>query len=534
MAEGKDPKEERVRALTKLYYSNPKIQEYLLEFGRDREVVPRYYDGFGKRPDMIQYPSDIIGLVMKGATSLHCSEERWNDPLQLQSTMSPEEQNALRKSWDLLIDIDSPYLDFSRVACVLVCEALEEHGIKEYGIKFSGSKGFHVIVSGEAFPEEFQGQIRKEQFPQWPRAIVGYLIEYIRPRYNKKIFEMGINLEALKKRTNLDEKDITEFLCPNCKQPTEQGNKVTMECEDCGAVVERPNMKVRNVVMRCTNCPGKLEVVKQEPYYFCKNCGTKSIDLRSMGEGGTVVLTRQAKENSRQYSGDFEKTYAGQKIANFDMVLVAPRHLFRMPYSLHEKTALASAVLEKNQVMAFTPKDAQPMGIELKPYVKKAREDSGRELLTRALQWKEKQDKENMEQYQKASAEEAKKPKKDYAPVNYSHLGEKDFPMPIQKILKGLDDGKKRGLFVLITFLRSIGYQKEKTDLLVREWNKRNKQELKEGYIRSQVEWHYKQRKNIMPPNYDNEAFYKDLGVLDGKPKAKNPLSEMSSKARGY
>jgi hypothetical protein len=288
-------------------------------------------------------------------------------------------------------------------------------------------------------------------------------------------------------------------------------------------------MKVRNVTIRCTNCPGKMEVVKQEPFYDCKNCGTKSFDIKSSsGEGGTVVMSRQAKAQSQNYSVDFEKSYDGQKIANFDMVLVAPRHLFRMPYSLHEKTALVSAVLEKSQVMTFTPKDAQPLGIELKPYVKTARPDSGRELLTRSLAWKMKQDQENMDQYQRASAEDAKKPKKDYAPVNFSHLGEKDFPIPIQKILKGLDDGKKRGLFVLITFLRSIGYTKEKTDVLVREWNVRNKVPLKEGYIRGQVEWHYKQRKNIMPPNYENDAFYKDLGVLDKKPNAKNPLSEMS------
>jgi hypothetical protein len=31
-----------------------------------------------------------------------------------------------------------------------------------------------------------------------------------------------------------------------------------------------------------------------------------------------------------------------------------------------------------------------------------------------------------------------------------------------------------------------------------------------------------------MPPNYANDSFYKDLGIIDKKPEAKNPLSEIS------
>jgi hypothetical protein len=536
--EQKDVKEERIRALTKIYYSNPKLQQYLLEFGRNREVVPRYYEGFGKRPDMIQYPSDIIGLVQKGATSMHCSEELWHDPLQIQSAMSPQEMNDLRKSWDLLIDIDSPFLDFSKVACQLACQELEDQGIKEYGIKYSGSKGFHIIVSGDAFPEEFQGQKRNECFPAWPRAIVGYLMSKIKPEYGRKLKAMDINLAALQIRTKLKESDITEFLCPNCHLPVNPTLKVTMHCKDCGTTVERPNMTVTKRVLRCTNCPGILDIVKQEPYYFCQNCGTKSVDLRQgSDDGGTIVLSRAAKEQSKQYSVDFEKTIAGEKVGEFDMVLVAPRHLFRMPYSLHEKTSLSSVVIDKTQIAGFTPKDAQPLSIELKEYMKKPKPDCGTELLRRALEWKAKQEEQLMQSYNAAAqAPGANRvptsSKKEYAQRDYSHLTEKDFPQSVQKLLKGLDDGKKRGLFVLITFLRSIGYAKEKTDVIVRQWNEKNKQPLREGYVRSQVEWHYKQRKQILPPNYENDAFYKDIGLFEKRPNAKNPLSEIASKAR--
>jgi hypothetical protein len=90
-------KEKRIRSITKLYYSNPKVQETLLSFSKDREVVPRYFEGFGRRPDTLQYPSDIMGLVNKGATSFHASEEIWTDPLGINSDMSSKELTEMRQ-----------------------------------------------------------------------------------------------------------------------------------------------------------------------------------------------------------------------------------------------------------------------------------------------------------------------------------------------------------------------------------------------------------------------------------------------------
>src|SRR3989344_6951817 len=82
-------KEKRIKLIVKLYYSNPRVQEAIFSFAKDREVIPRYImESFGKRPDTLQYPSDIINLVNKGATSFHCSEELWNDPLNISSEMT--------------------------------------------------------------------------------------------------------------------------------------------------------------------------------------------------------------------------------------------------------------------------------------------------------------------------------------------------------------------------------------------------------------------------------------------------------------
>ena len=93
-----------------------------------------------------------------------------------------------------------------------------------------------------------------------------------------------------------------------------------------------------------------------------------------------------------------------------------------------------------------------------------------------------------------------------------------------------LKAGKKRGLFVLITFFRTLNFSPEYINGKIREWNKLNEPPLKEGYVKGQIDWHLKQKKQIFPPNYSNDNFYKDLGLIEELPKAKNPISEVLKK----
>ena len=64
------------------------------------------------------------------------------------------------------------------------------------------------------------------------------------------------------------------------------------------------------------------------------------------------------------------------------------------------------------------------------------------------------------------------------------------------------------------------------------EWNQKNQPPLKEGYVQSQLNWHFKQKKQILPPNYSNQSFYKDLGLIEKEPNAKNPIVELMRAAR--
>jgi len=389
-------KEQRIRAMTKMYYSKPEVQKAIYEFSIHREICPRYFEGFGKRPDSFQYPNDVFELAKRGATSFHASEELWSDPLKIETGMSQEKANELRIGWDLLIDIDSKYIDYSRIMGELILKILSFHGVNNIGIKFSGSKGFHLIVPWKAFPKQINNISTAKMFPEWPRIITNYIHTTIQKELVEKISEL-----------------------------------------------ERPNKYV--------------------------------------------------------------KDYQASKEVIPDLVLVSPRHLFRMPYSLHEKTALASVVLTKSEFSNFELKSAEPMKVEIKNFIPNSKEGEAGELLIQALDWhksieKKSQDYENPHQEKK----------QDFKPIQIVNLSEAITPPCINFLLKGINDGKKRGVFILINFFRSLGLDRADVEKKVYEWNLKNKEPLKEGYIKTQIDWSYK-RKNLMPPNC--REFYKNMGI---------------------
>ncbi len=516
-------KEKRIRSITKIYYSNPEIQKAIFSFAENREVVPRYYEGFGKRPDTLQYPSDVMGLVNKGATSFHASEEIWDNPLNINSDLTQKELSELRTGWDLLIDIDSHFFDYSKIAARLIAEELENQGIKNYRIKFSGKKGFHLIVPANAFPKKFLELETKEMFPEWPRAILGYINHKIKRKYNEEVSKISIDYDALKERTKMSKEDVTTTVCPSCGGESKKGNLVSFACSRCKTSVERKNYKKTKRKMRCISedCPGFFEIIDEKEFFFCEDCGTSSRDSKHLSDK-KVTYTRDSNF-SRNYSSDFKEEISGEKMAELDLVLVSSRHLFRMPYSLHEGTALASVVLTKEQINSFSPTDASPLKVKVSDFYPTAKEGEASKLLESAISWKK---------FHDAEEESITKKKYSSGKIEVTGVTEEMFPKPIKKLLKGLVDGRKRGLFVILTFLKCLNFSPEYIHKKVSDWNKLNEQPLKEGYIRSQIDWHLKQTKQILPPNYKNDSYYKDLNLIEDYPKAKNPIVEVLKKAR--
>jgi len=509
-------KEKRLREILFLYYSREDIRKAMFEFSQNRECIPRYYEGFGKRPDAFQYQSDILEQVKKGATSFHCSEELWQDPLEISTELNENEFNDLRIGWDLLLDIDSPYLEYSKIYADLLIKTLEFNGIKNIGVKFSGSKGFHIIIPWKAFPKEIYGQKTKDMFPEWPRLICQYLTSIIQPKLEDAIFEEN-TLKELAKKTGKSEEDLMITECLSCNRAAIKKNLVTWTCPECNQLGEIVRLEKTKRIPKCPECRRDLIEESRKIIFACEFC-----ELNSEKNPEMFTETRQKTES----------------LIEADLVLVAPRHLFRMPYSLHEKTALSSIVIDKDKIKKFQIPDANAFKVKIKNFYPDSKPNEAKELLLQALDWSEqkkqqentiKQKRTSIETEQNLNSPQNQKPtqKGEFKQVVIPNPSENIFPPCIKKLLQGVkDDGRKRALFVLINFFKSLGVSEQELEKRLEEWNQKNYKPLKYGYIKSQLNW-YKKTGVRLPPNCD-KTHYKDLNICNPDAlcrQIKNPLN---------
>jgi len=487
-----NPKEplKKVQIIAISHYARKDIQQAMFEFCKNRETIANFNNKFfAKRPDCFDYSSDILNAAKKDATSFHCSEELWENPLNINTDMTPEQYNEIKTGWDLLIDIDSPFLDYGKIAAKLLINELEQHGIKNYGIKFSGSKGFHILVPFKAFPKELNGLQTKNQFPDWPRAIAQYLFKKIRNPMNEEILKLS-SKEKLKEKGEL----ISEYLCPKCNKPTKTKTIGKYICPDikCKTVVE--SMKSNRKEMLCPGCNGKMLRQSQREIQYCESCKINAAKLEATSSFGGV----QQKNIQQKFKEEITIKSTEDSV---DIVLVSPRHLFRAPYSLHEKTAYASIPLDKTQIQDFRPSDADPIKItKIKSFMPNCKEGEATQLLKEALKEAEKnKPKEKTKKYEGASID-----------IQGLSINEDMFPPIIKKLLSGIkNDGRKRALSILLSFFTSLEFPQNFIEEKITEWNKANHHPLKEGYVKSQIAWSIKNKR--MPPNYDKPV-YKEFG----------------------
>jgi DNA primase catalytic subunit len=500
MAEPISFNEERIRKITFLYYSRPEIQKAIFEFSKNREVSPRYFEGFGKRPDVLEYPGDIFELVKKGATSFHCSEELWSDALKIETGMNEKQLNNIRKGWDLLIDIDCKWFDFSKKAARAIINTLNSYGVKNIGIKFSGSKGFHIIVPWKSFPKEIAGEPSKNLFPELPRKIVSFL------RFkSEEEMKRLINSEDL---SQFDKTKIKKGIkCNNCKSVATTLLYINYICPKCRRQEFRkiPLNSDINKVYKCPDCRTNFDIKDSKEIFVCNSCNLSS------------------EKNSRGFSRYEE--YDLFDLMGLDLVLVSPRHLFRAPYSLHEKTSLASVVIDENELDNFNMKDADPMKAKPKDFIPNSSEGEAEEFVREALDWYRENQSRMGVSNEKLSGTYA-----EFKPIKILNLTDELFPPSIKKILEGVGDGRKRALFILINFFRSIGIEKEDMEKKIYEWNNKNEVPLKEGYVMTQLKWAYG-KKPILPPNFSAD-FYSALGIIPTPEEIilKNPVNYVIKK----
>src|SRR3989344_1232977 len=194
------------------FYKRKDIQDVIVAHAKNKEIGIRYNDSFGKRPDIMAYPKEIVELALRGVTSFHASEELWENPLELDSSKPRKELDQLRVGWDLALDIDCKFVDYSKIAADLIIQFLKYCGVKDISCKFSGNKGFHIGVPFEAFPKKVGEVETKNLFPDAAKRIAFYIKENIKTELAKRILEFEENSFAkVKEKVALQDEDIIRY-----------------------------------------------------------------------------------------------------------------------------------------------------------------------------------------------------------------------------------------------------------------------------------------------------------------------------------
>ncbi|MBS3142128.1 hypothetical protein J4464_01945 [Candidatus Woesearchaeota archaeon] len=413
------------------HYKRIEIQQAILDNAQGKEVAIKYGDkGFGKRPDTLRYPNDILSAVQEGATSFHISEEYWGTLGQLGTNLSRRELDALRTGWDLVLDIDCDHFAYSQIAADLLCKALLHHGAQGISVKFSGNHGFHIGVPFKAFPPQLGNKYTKDLFPEAPRRIAVYL---------KCFIQEALAVELLR-------------------------------FEDINAIMKRTGLAYDALVQN--------------------------------------------------------NTFNPYQVLTIDTVLLASRHLYRSVYSFNEKSGLISIPLEPTSIRSFSHEDALPSNVNVTfiRFLDDATCVAGeaRQLLVQAYDYKPVGEKPREDEL------------KEFAALDQA-IPEPFFPPCIKLIFGGMDDGKKRALFILVNFLVSCGWSYDMIQARLQDWNAKNKEHLRDTILLGHIKYHKAQQKKVLPPNCQNMMYYNDLGVCQPDSlcaKIKNPVSYAIRKTR--
>ncbi len=440
-------------------YSNKKIQELIYESSKNKEVALKYTYGFGKRPMIFQYPSDIIQQSKKSGLSIHISEETWKNPLELNDDDFNADESRI--GWDLILDIDGINFEVSHIASKIIVEFLLSKGIKKetISIKFSGNKGFHIAIPFEVMPDvvPFDGEKKslRKLFPDGPKIVSLYISYRTKDFLRKKLMER-YSIQEL-----LDQSD-SSF------------DEITMKDDNRGVILD--------------------------PY----------------------------------------------QIVEIDTILISKRHLFRAPYSIHEKSNLVSTPINIEDLNDFNRDDyTVDYVLDNLDYFESV------DFLNRDV----KKDKNIIKMVRTAfdfyfTTSKLKKIEKEKFKSNFKSRKNKTFenieigkeafektaPNCIKSILNGIQDGRKRAVFILTRYLQMLGWSYEEIEEFIYDWNKNNPESLKENYIASQMNYLENNfSKEIMPPNCEKREYYQDLKVCDPDglcKNIKNPVNYAFIKAK--
>jgi DNA primase large subunit len=182
------------------YYSRKEVAEAICEAATKREIGVLMKGGrFGKRPDILQFPQDVIEMAKQGVVTFNVSEERWQNPLDLEPGMKALDLDNNRIGWDLILDIDCKQIEFSKITAQIIIEALKYYNVP-LGVKFSGGSGFHIGISWESIPKVINQKDSSILFPDVPRAVAEYIVSMVGEPLSKRLLEK-FDMDHIQKRT---------------------------------------------------------------------------------------------------------------------------------------------------------------------------------------------------------------------------------------------------------------------------------------------------------------------------------------------
>jgi DNA primase large subunit len=249
-----------------------------------------------------------------------------------------------------------------------------------------------------------------------------------------------------------------EYICPHCETALKDIKKDLILCPKCKRIMER--RKIEKALCACGS-----------------NKYTERVDLR--------------------------------KIVDVDTVLISVRHMYRMPYSLHEKTRLVSMPFNINHILKFEKDEATPANFKAYKFLDRTDVKTGEasELFQKAFDFTAHRDTKKVYENDNIN-------KKRYAELdleNAEAIPEEHFPPCIKKISAGLEDGKKRALLILINFLSACNWPSDKIEEYALKWNEKNyPDKLRDTYIKGQLRYQKSQKEKLLPPNCDNKGYMVD------------------------
>lgn len=225
---------------------------------------------------------------------------------------------------------------------------------------------------------------------------------------------------------------------------------------------------------------------------------------------------------------ELEKEVPGA-MATIDLNMFTRRHTYRAPYSLHEGSGLVSLPFDYLKLRAFYDNPENPI-LKFEKHMADPANLRGRVLSFLNVGPGYNGDFNDFIQQCYYATQKGTIPKTEYdgdLSLPETAIPHSAFPPCMIKMLEGLKDGRKRGLFVLSCFLWAAGWKQSDVLKQLYDWNKKNERPMPNSQIEYHVGLRYRSPKKLVPYDCSN-PIYKDIGVCKMAPtcrQVRNPIA---------